>query len=181
MPEQHIQLGRPLRNATLCAFDQLGQILQDAEARANKARAETSEDVTQLLSRIADGLAAAKLKTDPVARELGSLAIALAKMMVKKLVGNSDELQAKRLSQVLLEALSRPEPAIGVFINPANLTAIRSHMQNNDSLQGIQLHADETLHSGECRVDFDTHSLVSSLEQQMDEIESRLQELIDND
>ncbi len=181
MIEQTIQLSRPLQQATLGNIDQLDQILQDAETRQNDARLKQTGNATELLSRIAEKLANVKLKTDPVAQELGSLAIALAKMMIEKLVGSSDELQAKRLSLVLLEALSRPEPAIGVYVHPTNLAATKTQLQSNNELRELQLLADESLTPGECRVDFDTHSLVSSLEQQLDEIEARLLELIDND
>lgn len=180
MNELAVKLDTAIQQASLCDFSQLEQILNEAESRQQRNQLASTENVSDILSKIASGIAAKKLDTAPVARELGAIAISLAKMMTQKLVGNSEALQTERLTNIISEAMSRPEPIVRILVNPSKLDAIRSHFQECDELRDTELKSDANIAAEECRIELDTNSLVSSMENQLHEIESRLLELIDN-
>ena len=179
MMEQAVKFDLQLKQAHLCDVSQLDQILQEAESRQQRAR-HSSGDVTEVLTKIAGDLAAAKLDAQSIAREVGTIAISLAKLMTEQLVGNADALQADRLSKIIEEALSRPEPIKRIFVNPNNHQAIQAHFQSHDELKAVELSSDQQVAAGECRIEMDTNTFVSSMKNQLQEIESRLLELNDN-
>lgn len=187
MNQHTVKFERRLSGARLIAEGDVSASSSSAEPTGNAglgmdpaAEPPTPDPTPELLRQIADGISNIQTRTESVARELGSLSIALARVMVQKLVGYSEELQEKRLSGILMESLSRPQQAIGIYLNPKNLPAIESCLRQQESCQEIILSADASVAVGECRVEFDAHELVSSLENQLDEIEARLSEIIED-
>lgn len=179
MMEQTVKFDLHLKQACLCDVSQLDQILQEAESRQQRAR-QSSGDVTEILTKIAGELSATKLDAQSIAREVGTIAISLAKLMTEQLVGNSDAIQVERLSQIIEEALSRPEPVQRIFVNPQHYEAIHAHFQHHDVLQSAELKSDPLTPPGECRIETEASTLVSSMKNQLQEIESRLSELNDS-
>lgn len=181
MFEHDLNFKMPLRRAEICDGELPEQDSRTGDAVSATAAQIEHAETTVVLTKIAEALQNIELKLEPIAKELSAIAIGLAKMMVEKMVGESDELQAKRLSLVLLKTLSQAEPVLGIYLNPHNLHAVEKQSDWDSGSHKVELLADDNVPKGECRVEFDSHDLVSSLECQLDEVEARLQELLDED
>lgn len=180
MTELTVKFDSHFQNACLCEYAQLDQIFQHAEIRQQQARPDSSEDIGSLLSKIATELETRKLDAEPITRELGTIAISLAKMITQKVVGNSESLQTERLEKIVSETLSQAAPVTCIYVNPGNHDAIHAHFQSCDGLRDVELRSDANVVNGECRIESGSNSLVSSLDNQLREIEARLLELNDH-
>ena len=98
---------------------------------------------------------------------------------LENLIGESQELKEKRLTNILSEALSRQETPVGVFVNPINLESIKKKINQDSDAEEVNFQSDDSIEPGECRVEFDAYDLLSRMETQLDEIQAGLTEIID--
>jgi flagellar biosynthesis/type III secretory pathway protein FliH len=178
MVEHHVQFDRQVKN---CRFmDRSEPVTRTVNpVAAEVATAAVNERMNGLLENIATGIDSIDLKTSEFADEVVSLSISLSRIIVEKLVGESQELKEKRLTNILSEALARPEAPVGVYLNPINLECIKKQLSKDTNTEEINFQIDDSIEPGECRVEFDTYELLSRMETQLDEIQAGLTEIID--
>lgn len=145
------------------------------------------------LDEIAKAVQQREIETDALLHRTRSLAVQLASMIVRKVVGSSTELRTQRLEHVLTEAFSRSEPVVAVHVNEADhqplLAAIELAQASRDTAaddadghvpvafdEKVLWQIDATVPVGECRVEYQTHELITRLDNQLVDIEHRLQE-----
>jgi flagellar biosynthesis/type III secretory pathway protein FliH len=145
--------------------------LELAEPRAE------SPAIVELLGKISQGIENVQIQTEPLVKEMQSLSIRLATMIVDKLVGSSEWLPTRRLEHLLTDAFHRAENVVAVYVNPRDRDSLIPYLK--DELQtSVEVKSDETILPGECRIEFSSHELISNLEYQMTEIRQRLLEVI---
>lgn len=149
------------------------------EGELVEEQAETAA-VVELLNKISLGVANVQLQTEPLVKEMQTLSIRLATMIVKKILGSSEMLQAKRLECLIADAFQRAESVVAVYINPLDCVGLVS-CQDDELMTNVAIKSDETISQGECRIEFASHELISNLEYQMTEIEHRLLEVVHDD
>lgn len=138
------------------------------------------EKIEELLTQISSDVKQLQGQHTENLQRLKTMSVELAIMMVRKIVGSSADIQTQRMVQLLGEALNRTEPAVGIHLHPQDLTKLEFITAKNASLdlQTLNVVADESIEAGECRIDYATYELTSSLAQQIEEIEQRLMEVV---
>jgi flagellar biosynthesis/type III secretory pathway protein FliH len=146
----------------------------ETAAPLEQVAASPSVSPTELLEKISSKIDQLNNRTDD---EVVALAISLARVMVEKLVGCGTDLCEKRLANILDETLAGPDQAIGVYVNAGNFESVTTQFGQKMQSQGVNIVADNSVAFGECLVRFEEYDLVSKIEQQLDDIESHLEEL----
>ena len=174
MIQHHVKFPTPPKSFVL--VDE-AEIVAAEKAAAAAASSQTDEIPTaEILNKIASRVDQLGSKSN---EEVAALAISLARIIVEQLIGSSDEIPEQRLTQILQETMAAPQPAVGVYVNPSNLDFVSRQLKQNSSSSGLKLAADTSIAVGECRVEYESYDLFSSIENQLDEIESHLAEIID--
>lgn len=137
------------------------------------------KEIEELLTRISSDVKHLQFQHSENLQRLKMMSVELAIMIVKKLVGGSELIQTRRLEQLLVEALNRTEPAVGIHLHPQELTRLDFiAAKASIDLQTLNVVGDDSIEAGEFRIDYATYELTSSLAQQFEEIEHRLMEVI---
>ena len=101
--------------------------------------------------------------------------------VVEKIVGSAESLRAERLENLLSAAFSRTDPVVCIHLNSQDIPQIENYLNNNSAPNpDITLVVDETIEAGECRVDFAAYELASDLAHQLEAIEQRLLEVVND-
>ncbi len=188
MVTHRISFDRPLRQVTLVT-DQAAQVTgppatdQVADQPSSDQPLEQPADsrheaVVALLDNIETSVAAMQSRATATREQLLQTTVALSRMVVSRLIGESAELQQQRLLALVTDALKRSEDTIDLHLNQADMTTIQQQLASRQQLQHVKLIADNAIPVGECRVSLDGYDLVSNLEQQLDDIDAMLRELI---
>jgi flagellar biosynthesis/type III secretory pathway protein FliH len=148
----------------------IGQAGQTAEKKGE------SEAIEKLLAGISAGINDVNSQTGLWVDEIRSLSLCLTKMIVNRVVGSSETMRIQRLEHLLGEALSRPETPIAAFVHPDDYSMLSEFLKSVE----LNVQADASVGAGECRVEFSSHELVSSLQRQLDQIEDRLLEVLND-
>ena len=143
---------------------------------------QSSMAVEKLLAEISQGIASLHSRHSEIAGELQIFSVRLAIKVVEKIIGNAESIQTQRLEHLLAEAIAKSEPAVCIYLNPADQPKLESCLETISSThRELNVLTDEALEAGECRVDFGSYDLTSNLVQQVDEMEHRLLEVISHD
>lgn len=133
--------------------------------------------VEAILRTIADNVRQLQHRDDTHITEFQALSIRLATMMVENLVGSVESMKTERLETLLNNALKRPEKPVGAFVHPDDFSKLGSYL---DTIQ-LDVQPMDSVAPGECRIDYSSFDLVSSLKQQLAQIESKMLEVIHDD
>ena len=165
-------------------FAQQVQVIDDAEEK-NAAEVKAAEDrenaaaaTEKLFKGVVNGIANLELQTDSVVKDLRLLSVRLASMMLRKVMGTSESDTQERLEQLINDAFSRPEPAVGIHVHHQDYAAVKAFLAKTSNK--VVVTPDQSVPSGECRIVFDTYELISDIEHQLNEIEHRLQEVVND-
>jgi flagellar biosynthesis/type III secretory pathway protein FliH len=158
------------------------QVSASAESASTSVEADSvgnrdNETVSQLLNKIAQGIHRLQSQTGNWVGEIQAIAIQLSSLIVTQLIGSSEAMRIQRLEGLLREALNRTEAPIQAFIHPDDFSKLTEYLTSLD----LDVQPDVSINLGECRVDFQSHELVSSLPQQLIQIEDLLREAFQND
>ena len=155
----------------------------DATAATTAKSADTTAATTatvELLRKISQGIDKVQIQIEPLVKEMQQMSIRLATTMVKKIVGSSESLQAKRLEQLVAEAFRQPEPVVAIHVNPHDQATLVAYLAEQE-LANLETKPDKNIEQGECRIECSSHELISSLEYQLTELEHQLLEVIHDD
>ena len=188
MVTHQISFDRPLRQVTLVT-NQAAQAPGSpathnvADQRSNHQLLEQAVDpkhetVVALLDNIESSVAAMQSRATATREQLLQTTVALSRMVVSRLIGETAELQQQRLLALVTDAMKRSDDTIDLHLNQADMTTIQQQLASRQQLQQVKLIADNAIPVGECRVSLDGYDLVSNLEQQLDDIDAMLRELI---
>lgn len=184
MPPHNVKFDRPFSNAVLCSAAEVAAL--DATSTQNSAAAASTlaahEAIEKILIGIAQQVQTLQSQHQINLDQVTTTSVQLAGIIVKKLLSNSDVIKADRLEQLIKEALNRPEPVASIRLHPEDHSKLSSFIENI-SVQGQSLNvaADESVGAGECRVDYPGFELASNLAQQIEDIEHRLMEAINDE
>ena len=166
---------RKLIAATL--LDQNAVSLVDASKQATVVAEPVSVPPEVLLGKIASAMQ--RIEQQNNNDDVVALAIALSRVIVEKLIGSSADLQEQRLYRIIQETQFGAENAVGVHLHPNNIGFVSTQLKADPNGSKVNLVPDESIAVGECRVEFKDYDLISSIEQQLDQIEKHIAELND--
>lgn len=107
------------------------------------------------------------------------MSVQLAGIIVRKIVGNCESLNTERLEHLLDEALAKTDPLICVRVNPADQSRMHAAIAGVSAAhQPLEIIADESIATGECRCEYAGFELTSDLARHVESIEHRLLEVI---
>ena len=92
------------------------------------------------------------------------------------MVGSSETTRIARVERLLRKSLGRSETPIAAFVHPQDFSQLEKFLESID----LVIQPDPSLELGECRVEFASYDLVSSLQQQLEQIESGLREALND-
>ena len=138
-------------------------------AQSADATAATTATV-ELLQKILQGIDKVQIQIEPLVKEMQQMSIRLATTMVRKIVGSSESLQAKRLEQLVAEAFRQPEPVVAIHVNPHDQATLVAYLAAQE-VANLETKPDENIEQGECRIECSSHELISNLEYQLTELE----------
>lgn len=145
----------------------------------NAATLNERPDCKALLERIAEGVERLVIQTDALINTSQETSIRLATLIVKHVVGSSDSLQTDRMRKLVDTAMKRTDPIVAVYLNLADGPRLSQQLVS-DAESAIEfpfeIKTDPTIESGECRIEFSAHDVISDFDSQLAEIESRLRE-----
>jgi flagellar biosynthesis/type III secretory pathway protein FliH len=181
-----LQFDRPLFAVQLVSPTSAGGGLLTGEPVGTSIRPDDDrsdadlDEIEELLTQISSDVKQLQGRHTENLQRLKTMSVELAIMMVRKIVGSSEDIQTQRMEQLLVEALNRTEPAVGIHLHPQDLTRLEFITAKNASLglRTLNVVADESIEAGECRIDYATYELTSSLAQQIEEFEHRLMEVV---
>jgi len=173
----HIKLDRPLNGASIVdAADRAAiQRLSDS-AQKETARHEATDN---LLVAIGAALDKIQQQHQTSKQQLATAATRIATIITKQLVQRHDGLHIERLESLIEEALDQPELPVRIQLNPTDLARVEELIKNQTSGKNqIEFCGDEKIATGECRCEFQGHVLTSDLSTQIESIEDRLLEAV---
>jgi flagellar biosynthesis/type III secretory pathway protein FliH len=92
------------------------------------------------------------------------------------MIGSSDILRIERVEKLLSESLDRAQTPVAAFVHPDDFLQLGEYLESLE----LDVRSDASVESGECRVEFPSYDLVSSLSHQMQQIEDGLREVLNN-
>ncbi len=148
-------------------------------ANASKEFSEREKDskaIQQLLGEIAGGVSRLETQTGHWKHEIQALSIGLATMIVTEMIGSSDTMRIERVEKLLSDSLDRAQVPVAAFVHPDDFLQLGEYLESLE----LDVRSDASLETGECRVEFPSYDLVSSLSHQMQQIEDGLREVLNN-
>lgn len=175
MIHHSVKFRRKLIAATL--LDQNAVSLVDASKQATVVAEPVLAPPEVLLGKIASAMQ--RIEQQNNNDDVVALAIALSRVIVEKLIGSSADLQEQRLYRIIQETQFGAENVVGVHLHPNNIGFVSTQLKADPNGSKVNLVPDESIAVGECRVEFKDYDLISSIEQQLDQIEKHIAELND--
>lgn len=156
-----------------------GQLLREADARAEaKLRAEVTAAV-QRFAGIADGVLAERAE---LLRASEEAAVRLTLAVARKVVGDAAAVDEKFVLQIVRRALRWAADAqrVVIRVHPADVQLVQEHLPEWLTAvrrsRALQIEGDASLTRGGCHVETDACEIAASLQEQLDSLETALVE-----
>jgi len=180
-PNSSIQI--PLSHPNESDAPRVGSTIINNPAKTTETIIERSaqddlDDCQDLLVSIAESVGRLMTQSDALISNTLENSVRLATLIVKHVVGSSEALQLDRLSQLLKEAMNGSEPIVAVYLNAADKQKLSERIEDDLSIElPFVIKTDPAIDSGECRIEYSSHEMISDFDSQLVEIESRLREV----
>jgi flagellar biosynthesis/type III secretory pathway protein FliH len=181
MTTLQIKLERPLVGAEIVSPGDLDarptQPAQSALSSATTNQVETD----QLIKSIQAAVESVQSQSQHSKQQLAAASVQIASIVMQRVIGNNETLAADRLEQLILEALDRPDAPVSLQLNPQDVSIVEPMIEKIGlPTNQLELKEDQTVPKGECRFNYDGYALTSNLAKQLESIEDRLLEVIND-
>jgi flagellar biosynthesis/type III secretory pathway protein FliH len=193
-----VKFDRPLVGATLAFPLAPGSASDISEVQAtphdscelgktNDAVPDTSfhpqADLKALLEQIQQNIQVLKQNQNDTLRQFQELAIRLAHRMAEAVVLHDVSHHDTRIRALLDSCLQRfePEHPVTVRLNKTDLDRLLISFPDSPSLvSDIHLQQDNSIKPGDCQVESKGHSIVATIDRQLDEIQTQMMEALED-
>ncbi|MFT5300113.1 MAG: flagellar biosynthesis/type III secretory pathway protein FliH [Mariniblastus sp.] len=177
MTTHTLKFNRPLANVEI--LNAASILAHDAELERRQSKAKSDSQWEPLLNQISTQLNQIQAQTNASSNQLKTMSVQLAAVIVNRIIGRSDALSIQRLDQLVDEALNRNDTPLRICLHPDDIPNVQSFLENSSQdFDSLSFVPDDSISSGECRCEYDGYELSSNLDEQIETIEDRLLEAV---